>query len=246
VQAQDHHDSDDQELREFVVGDSRGLGNLADPAVHFRNDVHDQEANEKSGEQKSNHDQASFAHSVCPKNIYEGFFKVVQKGMSNKGNPLCTFFGQRNRNRLKGVTLWERLLHRKKAEFYIRLSRAALTLQPGENASLLDRILYRNLSKASHWFFLKLAEHEVAIERIKMAQEDCKHDKAAVDATFCPECGKQLGADPEVEAAIGRTVRKILSEYDVKPKATPKKKEGTGSETPKSLAEKLGLNKEKK
>lgn len=145
------------------------------------------------------------------------------------------------------MKLWERLLHQKEAEFWIRLSRAMLTLQPGENSSLLDRILYRNLSKVGHAMCLHFAQRAVAIERIKMSQEDCKHDKAGVDATFCPECGKQLGADPEVEAAIGRTVRKILSEYDVKPKAAPKKKEGQGgSETPKSLAEKLGLNKEKK
>lgn len=165
--------------------------------------------------------------------------------MSNKGNPLCTFFGQSNGNSLEGVTLWERLLHRKKAEFWIRLSRAALTLQPGENAGLLDRILYRNLAKAGHALFLKFAQQEFAVERIQMAQEDCKHDKAGVDATFCPECGKQLGADPEVEAAIGRTVRKILSEYDLKPKAAGKKKEGDGGSdtTPKSLAQKLGLNK---
>ena len=140
----------------------------------------------------------------------------------------------------KRVTQWERLLYRKKAEFWIRLSRAALTLQPGENASLLDRIVYRNLSKLGHRLFLKFAEQELATERIKMAQEDCKHDKAGAEATFCPECGKQLGADPEVEAAIGRTVRKILAEYDLKPKAAKK----TGKEEPpKSMAEKLGLKK---
>jgi len=45
-----------------------------------------------------------------------------------------------------------------------------------------------------------------------------------------------------VEAVIGRTVRKILSEYDVKPKAPPKTKPGE-KETPKSLSEKLGLKK---
>ena len=77
-----------------------------------------------------------------------------------------------------------------------------------------------------------------------MAQEDCKHDKAGVDSTFCPECGKQLGADPDVEAAIGRTVRKILSEYDLKPKAAPKTK-AAGEKDSKSLADKLGLTKKK-
>lgn len=76
-----------------------------------------------------------------------------------------------------------------------------------------------------------------------MAQEDCKHDMAGAEATFCPGCGKQLGADPEVEAVVMRTVRKVLSEYDLKPKAAPKK--AGEKETPKSLAEKLGI-KEKK
>lgn len=140
------------------------------------------------------------------------------------------------------MTQWERLLYRKKAEFWLRLSRAALTLYPGENASLLDRILYRNLSKFAHRLFVKFAEQELATERIKMSQEECKHDKAAADATFCPECGKQLGADPDVEAAIGRTVRKILQEYDLKPKAA---KKGGKEDPPKSLADKLGLNKSK-
>jgi hypothetical protein len=138
------------------------------------------------------------------------------------------------------VTLWERLYHRKSAELWIRLSQAALTLRPGENASLFDRILFRNLSKLAHAWCLHQAQREIAIERIKMAQEDCKHDKAAPDATFCPECGKQLGADPEVEAAIGRTVRKILAEYDLKPKAA---KKGGKDDPPKSMAEKLGLKK---
>ncbi len=145
------------------------------------------------------------------------------------------------------MKLWERLLHQKEAEFWIRLSRAMFTLQPGENASLLDRILYRNLSKAGHAVCLHFAQRAIAIERIKMAQEDCKHDKAGVDATFCPECGKQLGADPEVEAAVTRVFRKLISEYDVKPKVSPKTKakEG-GEEGKKSMAEKLGLGKDKK
>ena len=137
------------------------------------------------------------------------------------------------------MTQWERLYYRKSAEIFIRLSQAALTLQPGANASLLDRILFRNLAKFGNRLCLHFARQAIAIERIKMAQEECKHDMAATDATFCPGCGKQLGADPEVEQAIGRTVRKILAEYDLKPKAA-KKKEG-GSETPKSLAEKLGI-----
>lgn len=142
------------------------------------------------------------------------------------------------------MTLWARLLCRKKTELWIRLSQAALTLQPGDNAPLLDRILYRNLAKFLHALFLGLAQREISIERTKMAQEECKHDKAGVDSTFCPECGKQLGADPEVEAVVGRTVRKILAEYDLKPKAASKSKEK--EPTPKTLAEKLGLNKEKK
>ena len=142
------------------------------------------------------------------------------------------------------MTQWERLLYRKKAEFWIRLSRAAWTLLPGEDASLLDRILYRNLAKLGNRIFLKFAAQEIATERIKMAQEECKHDMAGAEATFCPGCGKQLGADPEVENVIGRVVKKILSEYDLKPKTTPKGKKDEA--TPKSLAEKLGINKEKK
>jgi hypothetical protein len=141
------------------------------------------------------------------------------------------------------VTQWERLLYRKKAEFWVRLAGAALTLHPGENASLLDRILYRNLSKLGHRLFLQFAQQEIATERMKMAQEDCKHDKAAVDAAFCPDCGKQLGADAESAGMVERIVRKVLNEYDVKPKAAPKGKAGA-KETPKSLAEKLGLKKE--
>jgi hypothetical protein len=144
----------------------------------------------------------------------------------------------------RGVTNWERLLCRKKTEFWIRLSQAALTLHPGENASLLDRILYRNLAKLGSALFLRFAAEEIAIERRKMAQDDCKHDMAGAEATFCPGCGKQLGADPEVEAVVGRTVRKILAEYDLKPKTVKTKKDGE-KETPKSLAEKLGI-KEKK
>lgn len=76
-----------------------------------------------------------------------------------------------------------------------------------------------------------------------MAQEECKHDMAGAEATFCPGCGKQLGADPEVEAVVGRLFKKFAAEYGLKPAAAPKKKEGEN--TPKSLAEKLGL-KEKK
>ncbi len=142
------------------------------------------------------------------------------------------------------MTQWERLYYRKSAEIFIRLSQAALTLQPGANASLLDRILFRNLAKFGNRLCLHFARQAIAIERIKMAQEDCKHDKAGVDSTFCPECGKQLGADSEVEAALERTVRRILAGYDVKPKAAPKGKPGE-KEAPKSMAERLGL-KEKK
>lgn len=139
------------------------------------------------------------------------------------------------------MTNWERLLFQKKAEFWVRLSQAALTLRPAENAPLLDRIIYRNLAKLGNRLFLRFAYEEVARERMKMAQEDCKHDMAGAEATFCPGCGKQLGADPEVENVVGRVVRKILQEYDVKPKATPKGRK----ETPKSLAEKLGIGEKK-
>jgi len=140
------------------------------------------------------------------------------------------------------VNLWERLAYRKKAEFWIRLSRAALALHPGESAGVIDRILYRNLARIGSQLFQKFAAQEVAMERRRMVEETCKHDKAAVDATFCPDCGKQLGADPEAEAQVGRIVRKILNEYDLKPKAQPKTKSGE-KETPKSLSEKLGLRK---
>ena len=141
------------------------------------------------------------------------------------------------------VNAWEHLAYRKKAEFWIRLSRASETLFPGDDASLFDRIVYRRLSQLLQKLFLRFAHEEIATERMKMNQEDCKHDKAAVDATFCPDCGKQLGADPDVEQTIGRVVRKILSEYDVKPKPVPKG--GKTVEPAKSLAEKLGLNKKK-
>src|SRR6266851_437806 len=72
MQAEDHHHADDQELREFIVCDGCSLRDLGDPAVHFRNDVDDHEANEKRGEQESNH-----APTMHPpqkrKNIYEWF-----------------------------------------------------------------------------------------------------------------------------------------------------------------------------
>jgi hypothetical protein len=140
------------------------------------------------------------------------------------------------------MTNWERLLFRKKSEFWIRLAVATRYLQPGEGASFLDRAIYRRLSRMGEMLFFKFAQQEIATERMKMAQEGCKHDKAGVDATFCPDCGAQLGADPESSAQVERIVRKVLSEYDVKPKAAPKGKVSNEKET-RTLADKLGLTK---
>lgn len=77
-----------------------------------------------------------------------------------------------------------------------------------------------------------------------MAEEACKHDMAGPDSRFCPGCGATLAADPEVEGVIGRVVRKVLEDYDVKPKK-PKAGDKDGKDK-KTLAEKLGLPAAKK
>lgn len=141
------------------------------------------------------------------------------------------------------MTPIERVLYQKKAEFWIRCAKAAEHLWPGDNAHWTDRILYKWLTRISVQLFWKFAAEEVATWRMKVAQEDCKHDKAGVDSMFCPECGKQLGADAESSSQVERIVRKVLSEYDIKPKA--KSKGEKEKETPKSLADKLGLGKKK-
>ena len=122
---------------------------------------------------------------------------------------------------------------------------AAQHLYPGDSVGWIERLFYRNLTRASHWLFMRFAGQEIALMRMRMAQDECKHDKAGPDSTFCPQCGKQLGADPEVDAAIERTVRRVLSEFDVKPKkpAGGGGKGDDGKETKKSLADKLGLSK---
>src|SRR5260370_1274717 len=67
VQAEDDDDSHNQELREFVVGDGRGLRNLGDPAIDFRDYVDDQEANKKRREQESNH----VSPTMHPRCVYQ-------------------------------------------------------------------------------------------------------------------------------------------------------------------------------
>lgn len=142
------------------------------------------------------------------------------------------------------MSIWGQLLFRKKYELCIRLAIAARHLHPGDNASPIDRAIYRRLSRLGEALFLRIAQQIIINERVKMAQEDCKHDKAGVDATFCPECGKQLGADAESSAQVERIVRKVLSEFDVKPKAKPKGEGGKGTEGGKqTLAERLNLKK---
>lgn len=119
------------------------------------------------------------------------------------------------------------------------MSLAARALSPGGEMHWFDHFLYRRLGTIFENLFLKFAAQEVALEKRRMAEEGCKHDMAPPEATFCPGCGKQLGADPEVNSVIERTVRRILSEYDVKPKAKPKAKDGAADG--KSLKEKLGI-----
>jgi hypothetical protein len=140
-----------------------------------------------------------------------------------------------------GVKYLEKLAHRKKAEFFVRLAIAATHLGPTAGMGLFEAFFYRTLAKLATNFFLKAAAAEVLTERRKMAEEACKHDMAGPDSKFCPGCGATLAADPEVESVIGRVVRKVLEDYDVKPKKTKPAAGGSDGKDKKTLAEKLGL-----
>lgn len=138
------------------------------------------------------------------------------------------------------------LLAEKKARFWVRLAIAAQQyLQPTRDMALPERIFYAQVSRIGHKFFMQAAEQELLAKERAMAEEACKHDMAGADAKFCPGCGTTLEADPEVKASVGRIVREILTEYDIKPKAKPKEGgsggEGGGGKGKKSLAEKMGL-----
>lgn len=149
---------------------------------------------------------------------------------------------------MKKLGKLESWLYDKKAEFFIRMALACeQEFAPLPSMGLPERIVYAQISKWGSKIFKRAAAMELLTKERRMAEESCKHDMAGPDSKFCPGCGATLSADPEVEAVIGRTVRKILQEYDVKPKKPAAGAGGAGGagdgKDKKSLAEKLGLPK---
>lgn len=144
------------------------------------------------------------------------------------------------------LELW---LYDKKAELFIRMALAAENeFAPLPSMGLPERIVYAQISKWGSKIFKRAAAMELLTKERRMAEESCKHDMAGPDSKFCPGCGATLSADPEVEAVVGRIFRKLISEYDVKPKKPAASGAGAGAgagdgKAKKSLAEKLGVSK---